>query len=58
MHLKDVPRYGDSYVFKAYRINLDAERIEFIYLEDNRIAAEKDIESDLTTILSFYRLEN
>lgn len=55
---KDVPRYGDSYVFKAYRINLDAERIEFIYLEDNRIAAEKDIESDLTTILSFYRLEN
>jgi len=52
---EDVPRYGDSYVFKAYRINLGAEKIEYIYANDNKIATEKDIESDLATILNYYK---
>jgi 5-methylcytosine-specific restriction protein B len=52
---KDVPRYGDSYVFKAYKINLDAGKIEYIYSNDNKIATEKDIESDLETILNDYK---
>jgi len=52
---KDVPRYGDSYVFKAYRIDFSDEKIEHIYPSNNKIATEKDIESDLTTILNYYK---
>jgi hypothetical protein len=52
---KDVPRYGDSYVFKAYRISLGSGKIECTYSNDNKIATEKDIESDLSTILNYYK---
>ncbi len=52
---RDVPRYGDSYVFKAYRINFSNGKIEHIYPSTNKTATEKDIESDLTTILNYYK---
>lgn len=47
---KEVPRYGDSYVFKAYKVNVGPEKIEYTYVDNNKIATEKDVESDLETI--------
>lgn len=52
---QDVPRYGDCYLFKAYRINLSTERPEYSYPNENKIATEKDIESDLATIMNYYK---
>jgi predicted nuclease of restriction endonuclease-like (RecB) superfamily len=52
---QDVPRYGDSYVFKAYKINRLDGKIEYVYPNDNKAATHKDIESDLATILNYYK---
>jgi len=52
---KEVPRYGDSFVFKAYTIKINNGKVEFVYSDDNKIATEKDIESDLSTILDYYK---
>jgi len=52
---RNVPRYGDSYVFKAYDIIFDAGKIEYNYPNYNRAATEKEIESDLSTILNYYK---
>jgi hypothetical protein len=51
---RKVPRYGDSFVFKAYKIKMDKERIVFTYPDDKN-ASEADIESDLDTILDYYK---
>ncbi|MBT7706436.1 DUF1016 family protein [archaeon] len=51
---KDVPRYGDSFVFKAYKIKNGSEKIEYLDA-DNNIVTEKDIEADLKTILDYYK---
>jgi restriction system protein len=42
-------------VSKAYRIGLGAGKIELTYPNDNKTATDKDIESDLTTILNYYK---
>ncbi len=52
---KDVPRYGDSFVFKAYTIKTDNGKVDYIYSNENKIATEKDIESDLSTIFNYYK---
>jgi len=52
---KEVSRYGDSFVFKAYKVENDGEKIIIYNAEDNSIATERDLESDLETILDYYK---
>jgi len=52
---KDVPRYGDSYVFKAYQIKFNDGKIEYTYPNDNKIATDIDLESDLSIITDYYK---
>src|SRR3989344_5562920 len=49
---RDVPRYGDSFVFKSYKVKIAGEKITYLH-SDNQLATEKDIESDLQTILDY-----
>jgi len=51
----DVPRYGESFVFKAYAVRVLKNIVEYRYFETDEVAAEKDFESDLTTILDYYK---
>lgn len=52
---KDVPRYGDSFVFKSYKVSADKVGVKYFYTENNSEASEKDIEADLSTILDYYK---
>lgn len=52
---KDVPRYGDSFVFKAYRITLIDGKVQYMYPETGSSVTEKDLESDLASILNYYK---
>jgi hypothetical protein len=52
---KDVPRYGDSFVFKAYKIKITKDSVKYFYAENEAEASEKDIEADLLTILDYYK---
>lgn len=51
---KEVPRYGDSFVFKAYKISQYNGKVQYEYMEGN-LASEKDIESDLDVILERFK---
>lgn len=51
---KDVPRYGDSFVFKAYNIKVENDKAEYLSKENQSIS-EQDIEADLKTILNYYK---
>lgn len=51
---KPVPRYGDSFVFKAYKITVEGETLQYTY-NDGQTASETDIESDLSQILEYYK---
>lgn len=51
---KDVPRYGDSFVFKAYNIKVENDKVEYLSKENQSIS-EQDIEADLKTILNYYK---
>lgn len=51
---KDVARYGDSFVFKAYTITIKNGNVEYIS-SDDEVATERDIESDLATLLDYYK---
>jgi len=52
---KEVPRYGDSFVFKAYNIKIENEKVAYFSSEANEIISEQDIESDLKTLLDYYK---
>lgn len=54
---KDVPRYGDSFVFKAYRLSFakHSDNFGFEYVEGGGVASDKDLEADLETLLEYYR---
>ena len=52
---KDVPRYGDSFVFKAYKVRVENEIVNFKYFENGEGINQKDIDADLSTILDYYR---
>ncbi len=52
---KDVPRYGDSFVFKAYKLDIKEKEIRYLSSENNAPVSTKDIESDLGVILEYYR---
>jgi hypothetical protein len=51
---KEVPRYGDSFVFKAYNIKIENDKVEYFSKEGQTIS-EQDIEADLKTILNYYK---
>lgn len=51
---KDVPRYGDSFVFKAYNIKVENDKVEYLSKENQSIS-EQNIEADLKTILNYYK---
>jgi len=52
---KDVRRYGDSFVFKAYKVSIQGDQIKCSYSDTGALATEKDIEADLATILGYYK---
>lgn len=52
---KDVPRYGDSFVFKSYKIKINNNQVSYSYSDGNQSVTEKDIESDLQSILEYYK---
>jgi len=52
---RDVPRYGDSFVFKAYKISIEDNAVKITYSDSEEVATEKDLESDLETILEYYK---
>jgi hypothetical protein len=53
---QDVPRYGDSFVFKAYDVVFDNSDINFTYKYNKENATEIDLEADLNTILEYYKI--
>lgn len=52
---RDVPRYGDSFVFKAYHVTINDNTVQYEYAEDKTAVTAKDIEADLSTILEYYK---
>lgn len=52
---KDVPRYGDSFVFKAYKVEVTNDLVQFKYFETDAIAKEKEINADLSAVLEYYK---
>jgi len=52
---QEVPRYGASYVFKPYKIKFIDGKIEYTKSKDNKIATDKDLESDLSIITDYYK---
>jgi len=51
---EEVPRYGNSFVFKAYRIEKKENKISFIYVDSDKEATKIDLESDLNSLLNYY----
>ena len=49
-----VPRYGDSFVFRAYKIEKEGENFT-INNEEGKNLSEVDVESDLNTIVEYYK---
>jgi hypothetical protein len=52
---KDIPRYGNSFVFKSYKIEIINDKVTYVYSDSGSVASETDIESDLNTILEYYK---
>lgn len=52
---KNVPRYGDSFVFKAYKIEIIDSNINFLVPNSNNKLTDIDLESDLSTINDYYK---
>ncbi len=52
---QSVPRYGDSFVFKAYKVILDKNGVRISYADSGSIASATDLKSDLETILEYYK---
>lgn len=53
---KNVPRYGDSFVFKAYRVNIEGEQVRYQTCDNGgKEVTETDVESHLQTILDYYK---
>lgn len=50
----DVKRYGNSFVFKAYKIENEGEIVKFLD-ESSKQLSDVDLESDLETILNYYK---
>jgi len=52
----DVPRYGNSFVFRSYKVKPSEKESEVYYFKDDESSAsEKDLGTELTTILEYYK---
>lgn len=51
----EVPRYGDSFVFKAYKISLNDNLIKITDPKTGSAISNVDLQSDLERILSIYK---
>ena len=51
---KEVPRYGDSFVCKAYKVAFNQGAIQYTY-PNGRYASEKDLESDILRIIEYFK---
>lgn len=52
---KDVPRYGNSFVFKAYKIKMLGDSVSYYASDGITNLSEKDINADLQTIFDYYK---
>jgi len=50
-----IPRYGDSFVFKAYKVQINKDSVEYTDSGTGEEATKIDVESDLSTILDYYK---
>jgi len=48
-----VPRYGNSFVFKAYKVNFDSGNVNFTNSEGRKIN-EEELDKDLSRLLNIY----
>ena len=48
-------RYGDSFVFKVYKVYIDRGKVKLTYDKTDKEVGDIDLESDLNTILDYYR---
>jgi len=51
---KKVPRYGDSFIFRAYKVKLENEKVYF-FSDSSEHVSVTDLESDLATLLGYYK---
>jgi hypothetical protein len=51
----DIPRYGDSFVFKAYRLKFESDGTPVFEDTKREIVGEKELEADLGTLLNYYK---
>lgn len=52
---KKVPRYGDSFVFRTYKVDINEGNIVLKKVDSSETVSDIDIESDLNTLLDYYR---
>ena len=52
---KKVPRYGDSFVFKVYKIEISGKKVKYLCVDSGKAASEIDLASDLSIIIEYYR---
>jgi Holliday junction resolvase-like predicted endonuclease len=52
---QSVPRYGNSFVFKTYNISIENNKVQISYKDNGIAVSDKDLESDLQTILDYYK---
>ncbi len=51
---KDVPRYGDSFVYKAYKITFEKDKIQYTY-PNGHVASDRDLETDLSRVIDYFK---
>lgn len=50
-----VPRYGDSFVFKAYRVEIEGDNAKLTYIDSGKEASDIDLQSDLETLTNYFK---
>jgi hypothetical protein len=50
-----IPRYGDSYVFKAYKVHIEDGDVVLTNTKTSEKVSDIDLDSDLDSILKYYK---
>ena len=53
-YIDNPPRYGDSFLFKSYNLNINESIVEFSNDDNNKLTAD-NIDTDLTQIINSYK---
>ncbi len=53
-YLDDPPRYGDSFVFKAYKLSVQDKKVSYVDDDDKPISNDT-LNKDLTDIINYYK---